>query len=294
MPVEYKVPDKGQVEYEYFELPTNFTDDKWVQAIEVRAGNRAVVHHVIVYTRAPQPERRPTGVRLAEGMDPPEEDPSAPRVRGVRLFPRPQRVGAMIGGFAPGTSATRYEPGSAILIRAGSTIVLQMHYTANGKAAVDRTRVGFIFAKEPPQRELRYGQLINGAFTIPAGAANHEVSAEMTTTADITVRQILPHTHLRGKSWDYTAIYPDGRTEPILSVPKYDFNWQTDYVFAEPLALPKGTRIRAVARYDNSTANRSNPNPKAAVQWGDQTWEEMMFTSFVYSIDGVAPGVVIK
>jgi hypothetical protein len=292
MPVEYKVPEKGQIEYEYFELPTRFTEDKWVQAIEVRAGNRAVVHHVIVYTRAPQPERRPAGIRYAEGMDLPDEK-ETPRVKGLSLFPRPQRVGAMIGGFAPGTSAMVYDPGSALLIRAGSTIVLQMHYTANGKGATDRTRIGMILANEPPKVELRYGTLVNGAFKIPAGAESHEVTAEMTTTADITVRQMLPHTHLRGKDWQYTATYPDGRSEVILSVPKYDFNWQTDYVFAEPLKLPKGTRIRAVAHYDNSAGNRSNPNPKADVTWGDQTWEEMMFTSFVYSIDGAAPGAVI-
>jgi len=292
MPVEYKVPAQGQIEYEYFEIPTNFTEDKWVQAIEVRAGNRKVVHHVIVYTRPPQPERRPTAIKYAEGMDIPDDDKSD-RVRGVSLFPRPKRGGAMIGGFAPGTSAMQYDPGSALLIRAGSTIVLQMHYTANGKEATDRTRVGMIFAKAPPQRELRYGTLVNGGFRIPAGDADYEVTADMTTTADITVRQMLPHTHLRGKSWEYTATYPDGRTEKILSVPKYDFNWQTDYVFAEPLKLPKGTRIHAVAHYDNSPANKSNPNSKIDVTWGDQTWEEMMFTSFVYSIDGVAPGAVI-
>lgn len=293
MPVEYKVPNKGQIEYEYFEIPTNFTEDKWVQAVEVRAGNRAVVHHVIVYVRSPQPERRPAGVRFAEGMDLPKEDPAAPKVRGVSLFPRPERIGAIIGGSAPGGSGLQTEPGSALLIRAGSTIVLQMHYTANGKRATDRTRVGFIFAKQPPTEELRVATLVNGAFRIPAGAANHEVTAEMTTTADITVRRMRPHTHLRGKDWHYTATYPDGRTEPILAVPMYDFNWQTEYVFAEPLKLPKGTKIRAVAHYDNSTANKSNPNPKADVRWGDQTWEEMMFTSFVYSIDGVVPGAVV-
>jgi hypothetical protein len=101
---------------------------------------------------------------------------------------------------------------------------------------------------------------------------------------------MLPHTHLRGKSWEYTVTYPDGKSETILSVPKYDFNWQTDYVFAEPLKLPKGTKFRAVAHYDNSAANKANPDAKAEVWWGDQTWEEMMFTSFVYSIDGVTPG----
>ena len=112
----------------------------------------------------------------------------------------------------------------------------------------------------------------------------------MTTLTDVTLRSLLPHTHLRGKSWEYTAIYPDGRSEVILSVPKYDFNWQTDYVFAQPLKLPKGTRIHAVAHYDNSPANKSNPDPTIDVAWGDQTWEEMMFTGIVYSIDGVKPG----
>ena len=137
---------------------------------------------------------------------------------------------------------------------------------------------------------MRLGTLINGQFKIPAGAGDHVVKAEMTTSADVTLRSLLPHTHLRGKSWEYTAIYPDGRSEVLLSVPKYDFNWQTEYVFAEPLKLPKGTTIRAVAHYDNSHGNKDNPDPSVEVAWGDQTWEEMMFTAFVYSIDGVAPG----
>ena len=292
IPVEYKIPETGQIDYEYFELPTNLTEDKWVQAIEVRPGNRAVVHHVIAYMRTPQPERRPTGFRLAEGMNIPNER-ETPRPKGINMFPRPQRTGAMIGGFAPGTNSMVYDPGSALLVRAGSTIVLQMHYTANGRGATDRTKLGLIFAKEQPKTELRYGTLVNGAFKIPPGAESHEVVAEMTTTADVTMQQMLPHTHLRGKDWEYTAYYPDGRVEKILSVPRYDFNWQTDYVFKEPLKLPKGTRIRAVAHYDNSTRNRANPDPKAEVSWGDQTWEEMMFTSFVYSLDGVAPGATI-
>jgi hypothetical protein len=179
------------------------------------------------------------------------------------------------------------------LIRAGSTLVVQMHYTTTGTEVTDRTKLGLFLAKETPKVEMRMGTLVNGALLIPAGASDYSIAAEMTTTADITLRQMLPHTHLRGKSWEYTATYPDGRTEVILSVPKYDFNWQTDYVFAEPLKLPKGTKIRAVAHYDNSSANKANPDPKVDVKWGDQTWEEMMFTSFVYSIDGVAPGAVI-
>ena len=302
LPVDYKVPADGFVEYEYFEIPTNFTKDEWLQGLEVRPGNRSVVHHVIVSTRPPTPERRPSGVSFARGMNVPagqtgggadaaEGAPS--RARGQSLFPAPRSRGAMIGGFAPGSSVMRFDAGQAMLIRAGSTLVVQMHYTTNGTEAIDRTKVGLFLAKETPKVEMRMGTLLNGQLHIPAGAPDYSIAAEMTTTADITLRQMLPHTHLRGKKWEYTATYPDGRTEIILGVPKYDFNWQTDYVFAEPLKLPKGTRIRAVAHYDNSAANRSNPDPKVDVKWGDQTWEEMMFTSFVYSIDGVAPGTVI-
>ena len=300
IPVDYKVPADGFVEYEYFEIPTNFTEDKWVQAIEVRPGARAVVHHVIVTARPPQPERRPGGFTFARGMDIPKGQTGADGaaanpgeikdVKGQSLFPAPQRLGAFIGGFAPGTSASQFEPGSAVLIRAGSTIVLQMHYTTNGEAAIDRTRIGFTFARQPPEREWRLGTLINGQLKIPAGEKHHSVSAEMTTLTDVTLRSLLPHTHLRGKSWEYSAIYPDGRSEVILSVPKYDFSWQTDYVFAQPLKLPKGTKIRAVAHYDNSAGNKSNPDPTVAVTWGDQTWEEMMFTGFIYSVDGIKPG----
>ncbi|HVL67736.1 MAG TPA: hypothetical protein VM364_10770 [Vicinamibacterales bacterium] len=300
LPVEYRLPADGFVEYEYFEIPTSFTDDRWLEGLEVRPGNREVVHHVILFVRPPKPERRPTAFAMARGMEIPRgqsgggpEADGQKRPRGQSLFPPPQRSGAMIGGFAPGNQYLKLEPGSAILLRAGSTIIAQMHYTTSGKVTTDRTTFGLYFAKAPPKVEMRMGTLVNGQLHIPAGAADYSIAAEMTTTADVTLRQLLPHTHLRGKSWEYTATYPDGRSEVILSVPKYDFNWQTDYVFAEPLKLPKGTRIRAVAHYDNSAANRANPDPTVDVKWGDQTWEEMMFTSFVYSIDGVAPGAVI-
>jgi hypothetical protein len=301
LPVEYQVPADGFVEYEYFEIPTNFSEDQWLEGLEVRPGNREVVHHVIVSVRPPKPERRPTGFRAAPGMGiPPGQSGGGPepegtprRPRGQSLFPAPRRGGAMIGGFAPGNQSLTLDAGSAILLRAGSTLIVQMHYTTSGAATTDRTRLGLFLAKQAPTIEMRMGSLVNGKLDIPAGASEYSIAAEMTTTADVTLRQMLPHTHLRGKSWEYTVTYPDGRSEVILSVPKYDFNWQTDYVFAEPLKLPKGTKIRAVAHYDNSAANRANPDPKVNVKWGDQTWEEMMFTSFVYSLDGVAPGTVI-
>jgi hypothetical protein len=230
---------------------------------------------------------------IPRGQTGADADGAPARVRGQSLFPRPRGAGAMIGGFAPGSSILKFDAGQAILLRAGTTLVLQMHYTPNGTETIDRTKIGLFLAKDTPKAEMRMSALVNGTLNIPAGDPNYSIAAEMTTTADVTLRQMLPHTHLRGKSWEYTATYPDGRTEVILAVPNYDFNWQTDYVFAEPLKLPKGTKIRAVAHYDNSAANRSNPDPKVDVKWGDQTWEEMMFTSFVYSIDGVAPGTVL-
>ncbi|HXW05486.1 MAG TPA: cytochrome c [Vicinamibacterales bacterium] len=299
MPEAYTVPAEGFVEYEYIEVPTGLTEDRWIQAMEVRPGNRAVVHHVIVYARSPQPERRPTGFRPADGMDIPAGQTGGPRegerkrARGISRFPPPERIGTAIGGFAPGSSTLSFPDGAAMLLRAGTTLVLQMHYTTSGKEESDQTKLGFVFARERPTREMRFAAMSNGNFVIPAGAADHSVTAEMTATADVTLRQLLPHTHLRGKSWEYTAIYPDGRSEVVLSVPRYDFNWQTDYVFAEPLKLPAGSKIRAVAHYDNSAANPANPDPTVDVRWGDQTWEEMMFTAFVYSIDGVAPGTVL-
>jgi hypothetical protein len=160
-----------------------------------------------------------------------------------------------------------------------------MHYTASGKATTDRTKIGFTFAKTPPRREVIIAALQNANFTLPAGASDVKVESEMTLNTNLTMWSMLPHTHVRGKRWEYEAIYPDGRTETILSVPKYDFNWQTDYVFKEPLKLPKGTVLKTSAWYDNSASNKTNPDPKLDVHWGEQTWEEMQFTAFTFTLD---------
>jgi len=254
--------------------------------MEVRAGNRAVVHHVIVFARPPQPEPRPGPFKFAEGMGIPKRDETAPKPSNDR--PAPQRMGQPIGGFAPGQFVRVYQPDTAIRVPAGAVLVFQVHYTANGTATTDRTTIGLKLAKEKPKDEVRMAALINGNFTIPAGASDHRVDAELTLVQDITLWSILPHTHVRGKRWEYQITYPDGRSEAMLSVPKYDFNWQTDYIFKEPLKLPKGTKIHATAWYDNSTNNPSNPNPSLDVKWGDQTWEEMMFTSINYTVNPTA------
>jgi hypothetical protein len=278
----YNVPASGTIEYQYFDVPTKFTEDKWIQAIEVRPGNRSVVHHVIVFYQEPGEDTRSQVIKPGPGMGKPRQpvDPNAP--------PAPKKeqrnLGNMLGGLAPGTEAMILPPGTARLVKAGSTLTFQMHYTANGTAATDRTSIGIKFAPAPPETEIRETALLNQNFTLPAGSTA-SVEASMTVTDDVTLWSLLPHTHLRGRSWKYDVTYPDGRNEQVLSVPAYDFNWQTEYWFKAPLKLPKGSKLHAIATYDNSASNPSNPDPKANVSWGDQTWEEMMFTGISFSVD---------
>lgn len=317
MQEDYPIPASGTVAYQYFEVPTSFTEDRWIQAFEVRPGNRAVVHHVIVYSRPPapavravpavppvpaenaaQPARRPVPLfTFAAGMEIPAGQTGGPQLppdqrkpRGPNDRPAPRVLGPSIGAYVPGTASRVYQPDTAARLVAGSTLIFQMHYTTMGKATTDRTSIGLIFAKAPPKTELRSTALINGSLHIPAGVPDYRVDAEMTFNRDVTLWGMLPHTHVRGKRWIYELRYADGRQATILSVPNYDFEWQTDYIFKQPLRLPGGTTLHATAWYDNSPANRSNPDPRQEVWWGDQTWEEMMFTGLTYSIDPVAAG----
>jgi hypothetical protein len=307
MAQEFEVPASGEIPYQYFEVPTNFTEDKWMQAGEVRAGDRAHVHHIIVYVREPGRTVRPNVVSVRPIVNA-GAAPAAPSANADRLAAaaaalaarpaaaqgggRPPGGGdAMLVNWAVGEDAPVHAPGTAKRIPAGSTLVFQVHYTTNGKPGRDRSRIGLIFAKEPPQREVRTGLITNAAFAIPPGAPHHEVAAEATFSEDVKIYSLHPHMHLRGKDMTYTATYPDGRKEILLSVPKYDFGWQTDYALAEPLLLPKGTKVHVAAHFDNSPANRANPDPKATVRWGDQTWEEMMIGFFTYTVESTTTKV---
>jgi hypothetical protein len=195
----------------------------------------------------------------------------------------------MLVNWAVGEDAPVYVPGMAKRIPAGSTLIFQVHYTTNGTPGKDRSKIGLIFAKQPPAREIRTGSIANPLFALPPGAANHQVEAEATFSEDVKVWTMHPHMHLRGKDMTYTAIYPDGRREIVLRVPKFDFGWQTDYWLKEPLVLPKGSKLYVTAHFDNSAANRNNPDPTATVRWGDQTWEEMMIGFFTYTVEGPQP-----
>jgi mono/diheme cytochrome c family protein len=284
MPAPFEVPASGTIEYQYIEAPTNFSEDKWVQAIEVRPGARSVVHHVLVFARDPNMPTRPSPfTQVVPPPAPPKPTAGPPTPR-----PKTPNRGALIATTAPGTNALTFAPGTALLLKAGTVLTFQVHYTANGAPTNDRSSVGLIFAKQPPLQEVRTSAFLNSQLKLAPGGSDQAVDAAIEFKEDVHISAIFPHTHLRGKQWSYTLVYPDGRSEAVLSVPKYDFNWQTYYIFARPLAVPKGARLEATAIYDNSAANRANPDPTKEVHWGEQTWEEMQYTGLTFTVDSAA------
>jgi hypothetical protein len=244
----FQIPATGTVEYQYLRIPTGLTEDKWLAAIEIKPQARSQVHHVIAFTQ-------PAGTPINEGG---------------ALGP------GNIGGVTPNKPGVIFDPGVGRMLSGNSDIILQMHYTTNGQATTDKTMIGVRFLKAPPAMQQRGGSVIQPRFVIPAGAAAHEVRGTRVLQDDTIITSFTPHMHMRGKDMTYTAKYPDGRTEVLLSVPKYDFNWQITYQLKEAKRMPKGTEIEVVAHFDNSPDNKFNPDHTKDVRWGDQTWEEMM------------------
>ena len=262
MPVAYDVPAQGVIDYQWILIPA-FKEDKWVQAFEVRPGNRAVVHHVAAFWRRAGSKwmaDAPAGVAIAK----PSSAPETGAADGI------------IAEYVPGIPPLVLPKGYALFLPAGADIMLQVHYTPNGKATQDKSKVGFIFAPGVPEYQvMTYGMAAAG-LKIPPNEANYRTQATASFGIDVRVLGINPHMHLRGKSAEVTATYPDGRTEALLRVPKYDFNWQITYEPEGSLNLPAGTKLSAVAFFDNSANNPYNPDPSKEVHWGDQTYDEMM------------------
>lgn len=273
MPSEFSIPSQGTVEYQYIVIPTGLKEDRWVQAAEARPGNRAVVHHIIAFIREPGSKWLKDAV------------PGVPFVPAKGGHERGVMADDNLTGFAPGMPAEILPPGQARLLKAGSDIVLQMHYTASGKAQSDRSRIGVVFAKAPPRKRVLTAAVSNQKFVIPPGDSNYRVDAELTLYSPSTLIGMLPHMHLRGKAFSYRVTYPDGRREDLLNVPKYDFNWQLWYLPAEVKVLPAGTKVACTAFFDNSANNPANPDPQAEVRYGEQSWEEMMFGFFNIAVD---------
>ena len=249
MPEPYAVPAKGTVEYQHFTIDPGFKEDRWIKACEARPGNRAVTHHLIVFFHPPGSER-------FEPLEP---------------------LTNSLVGFAPGMPPAIYPEGSYRRVPAGSKLIIQAHYTPNGTPQTDQSEFGIVFADpKEVKREFEVGYAINWQFRIPAKDADYRVQATTRIGQDSLLYSLTPHMHLRGKSFRFEAIYPDGREEILLDVPRYDFNWQNTYALKEPKLLPEATQVRCSAVFDNSADNLSNPNPNSAVMFGEQTWEEMM------------------
>lgn len=282
MPVAFKVPATGTIDYTWVVVPTNFTEDKWVEKIEVRPGARDVVHHIVLLARAPgnnYMRKAQPGVPFT----PPPGKPMTGKDTGRGIFYMLGGGVEMVSVYVPGGVAYETRPGQARLLKAGTDLIFQMHYTASGKETPDQSKVGMVFAKEPPKERVVNTFIANPLLRIPPGEANAAVTAKVTVQEDVALQSMFPHMHVRGKSMEYRAIYPDGNSEVLLNVPKYDFNWQLSYYLKQPKILPKGTQLEIVAHYDNSPNNPANPDPKQEVRWGEQTWEEMLaaFVDFV-------------
>jgi hypothetical protein len=243
----YQVPATGAVEYQYPYAANPLGHDVWIRAIEILPGDRAVVHHVLA------------------GIDDPGNG-SRREIRG--------KIGEL-GGYAPGKNAVPYPSDTGILLRKEARFRFQIHYTPNGKATTDVTRMGLYFYDKPPKHSLDMVLILNTSFSIPANTKLYSDSIQQVFDRDIILYSLLPHAHLRGRAAKFTAHYPDGREEILLSVPQYDFKWQPLYALNPPKLIPAGTRVVLDMTWDNSAQNPANPDPSKVVRWGDQTWEEM-------------------
>jgi hypothetical protein len=247
LPEPFPVPAEGTVPIQRIRVATHLDEDLYVQAAEIRPGDRAVVHHVCVFV----------------------ED----RRKGSGAVDRNQNL---LVAYTPGDVPAAYPPGIAKKIPRGADLLFEVHYTTVGKPRFDRSSLGLVLSPEPPRHLAATKGIPNHKLRIPPGDPDHVVRAGWKTKREIRLLGLSPHMHLRGKSFRYTAFYPDGRTEVLLSVPRYDFNWQGTYRLAEPKSLPAGTRIECEAHYDNSAGNPANPDPTQTVLWGEQSSDEML------------------
>jgi hypothetical protein len=301
MPQQFEIPASGTIDYQYIVIPTNFTEDKYVQFAEARPGDRERVHHIIAFIREPGSpwlkDAKP-GIPFVPAKEMREQ---AEKDKQEGAQPQRRRDdgggfgGDFLAGYAPGAPPQSLRPGQAKLVKAGSDIVLQMHYTANGKAGVDKSRIGLVFSKEHPTQRILTLAAANNKFAIPPGDPNYEVDSKIQLQQETTLTNLLPHMHFRGKDFEYRAVYPSGEKEVLLRVPKYDFNWQLWYVLDKPKVLPAGTVIECTAHFDNSPNNPANPDPTKTVKFGEQTWDEMMIGFFDVAVDfNTSPMDILK
>ncbi len=268
----YRLKADGADVYRNFVVPTHYSEDRYVSAIEVRPGNRAVVHHVIAYLDTQGKARQ---------LDALDKEPGYSSFGGVGFAPS-----GALGGWAPGNETPFLPKGVGILLPKGADIVLQVHYHTSGKPETDRTKIGVYFCKEPTDKRVRILPVFGG-LNIPAGNADFKTGGASLLRGDVTLLSVTPHMHLLGREMRVKAITPEEREVPLVYVPDWDFNWQTTYTFKEPIKVPAGTKVKMTARYDNSTANPRNPSsPPKPVTWGEATTDEMCIAFVTYTVDG--------
>jgi len=263
------VPASGTVEYTFLVTNLHFGEDKWIQRAEWRIDHREVVHHMNAYVRPPGSSY----VATAPYDVPYVASKSERTARRADESENDRRV--LLIGYEPGYRPEAWGRDRAKLIRRGSDMVFEIHYTANGKAVIDSSELWLYFADHPPQERVLSLQPSDRELAIPPGDPNYHSFTAAKFTSPVTLISVQPHMHLRGKAYQMEAVYPDGRREMLIRVPRYDFRWQTTYFLSNPLQLPKGTVIECSAWYDNSPNNPSNPDPEKTIRWGDQSWDEM-------------------
>jgi hypothetical protein len=265
-PQAVAVKATGTMPYESVLIDTNLTEDKWVQAIEIQPGDRGVVHHMLVYVQMPG---RKESSRMDDLLD---------------------EVGGFWGVYVPGNATLVYPPGFAKLLPKGCKLRCQVHYVPSGTATSDRSRIGVVYAKEPPQHEVHVVGLADLKINIPPGARNHREEVAIRMPADIRVLSLLPHMHAWASACRYRVIGENDKSRPLLDIPRYDYNWQLLYRFQDPQPIARGEAIKFTVWYDNSDQNPANPDPLATVRWGQQKTDEMHLGYVEYFIPGLKPG----
>ncbi len=250
LPQPINIKAEGTMPYQNVTVQTNLTEDRWIQSYEITPTDRSVVHHVIVKV-------------INKGGAATEDEV------------RSEREGFW-AAYVPGNSYRVLPDGFAKKLPAGASIHFQIHYTPNGKATQDQLKIGLKFADKAPQYEIHVLGLANPKLNIPAGAANHVETSQQPVPVDMTLSGYMAHMHVRGKSFKYEVTYPDGSQETLLDIPRYDFNWQLQYILSKPKIIPKGSVVKTTAVFDNSANNPANPDPTKNVRWGQQTYDEMM------------------
>ncbi len=272
MDAEYHVAPEGSDEYRCFVLDPKLDADRWVNAVEIQPGNRVMDHHIVLYV-----DKKGT---ISTRMD--AEDPAP----GYECFGSPGFQASQLAGWGPGISAKIYPEGVGHLIPAGGKIVMQMHFHRTGKPETDKTIVGLHYAKEPIRQALRDGIALNMKLDIPPGDANYIAEAEHRVVQDVTIHSIAPHMHLLGKSAQMWVELPDGGRIDLVDVPRWDFHWQTEYIFKEPLKIPRKSVVRVRCAFDNSAENPNQPvKPPKRVTFGEQTTDEMCVGVYFYTRD---------